>query len=78
MAYLEMREITKRFPGVQALDRVNLAVESGEIHALLGENGAGKSTLVKILAGAYQKDAGSILLRLVGRMDLHRLPVQQY
>jgi ABC-type sugar transport system ATPase subunit len=57
-----MREITKRFPGVQALDRVNLSVKSGEIHALLGENGAGKSTLVKILAGAYQKDAGSILL----------------
>jgi ribose transport system ATP-binding protein len=62
MAYLEMHDITKRFPGVQALNRVSLAVESGEIHALLGENGAGKSTLVKILAGAYQRDAGSILL----------------
>ncbi|MCL1854831.1 MAG: sugar ABC transporter ATP-binding protein [Clostridia bacterium] len=62
MAYLEMRDISKKFPGVQALDHVNLMVESGEIHALLGENGAGKSTLVKILAGAYQRDGGSVLL----------------
>ncbi|NPV53514.1 MAG: sugar ABC transporter ATP-binding protein [Firmicutes bacterium] len=59
---LEMRNIKKRFPGVLALDGVNLAVYSGEIHALVGENGAGKSTLMKIIAGAYQKDSGEILL----------------
>jgi ribose transport system ATP-binding protein len=55
-----MTGITKRFPGVLALDGVNLVVREGEVHALLGENGAGKSTLVKILAGAYTKDAGEI------------------
>ncbi|MDI3548565.1 MAG: inositol transport system ATP-binding protein [Halanaerobiales bacterium] len=60
---LEMRNITKRFPGVLALDSVNLLVEEGEIHAVVGENGAGKSTLMKILAGAYQKDAGQIFVR---------------
>lgn len=57
---LEMKGITKRFPGVLALDRVDLDLRRGEILALLGENGAGKSTLLKILAGAYQKDEGSI------------------
>ncbi len=61
-AYLEMRQIVKRFPGVLALNRVNLDVRQGEIHALLGENGAGKSTLMKILAGAYPKDEGAILI----------------
>ena len=61
-AYLEMRQIVKRFPGVLALSHVNLDVRQGEIHALLGENGAGKSTLMKILAGAYQKDEGAILI----------------
>jgi len=50
---LEMRAITKTFPGVKALDDVNLSVEQGEIHALVGENGAGKSTLMKILSGVY-------------------------
>ena len=46
---MEMKEITKTFPGVKALDHVNLQVEAGEIHALVGENGAGKSTLMNIL-----------------------------
>ncbi|CAM3445695.1 multiple monosaccharide ABC transporter ATP-binding protein [Marinicrinis lubricantis] len=50
---LEMREITKTFPGVKALENVNLKVRKGEIHALMGENGAGKSTLMKVLSGVY-------------------------
>ena len=53
MALLEMRAITKTFPGVRALDNVNLRVEEGEIHALVGENGAGKSTLMKVLSGIH-------------------------
>jgi putative multiple sugar transport system ATP-binding protein len=52
---LEMRDITKTFPGVKALDNVNLEVAEGEIHAVVGENGAGKSTLMKILSGVYPK-----------------------
>ena len=50
---LEMRNITKTFPGVKALDNVNLKVMEGEIHALVGENGAGKSTLMNVLSGIY-------------------------
>jgi len=61
-AYLEFRKITKRFPGVLALDEVSFTVERGTCHALIGENGAGKSTLGKILAGVYTADSGQILL----------------
>ena len=57
---LEMVDISKGFPGVQALDGVNLRCVAGEIHAIVGENGAGKSTLMKILAGAYHADSGTI------------------
>ncbi len=59
---VEMRDITKRFPGVLANDRVNLAVRRGSIHALLGENGAGKSTLMNVLTGLLRPDSGEILV----------------
>lgn len=59
---LEMRNITKEFPGVKALDNVVLKVKPGTVHSLMGENGAGKSTLMKCLFGIYQKDSGAILL----------------
>src|SRR5947209_17168228 len=62
---LEMRGIRKAFPGVLALDGVDLTLQAGDVHMLLGENGAGKSTLMKILSGAYRKDAGEI--RMGGR-----------
>lgn len=59
---LEMKDISKTFPGVVALDHVQLQVKPGEVHALMGENGAGKSTLMKILMGIYTKDAGGEIL----------------
>jgi ribose transport system ATP-binding protein len=59
---LQMRGIRKVFPGVVALDGVDFDLRAGEVHVLLGENGAGKSTLMKILSGAYTKDAGAIVL----------------
>lgn len=62
MAYLEMRGITKEFPGVIANAEVDFQVEQGEIHALVGENGAGKSTLMNILYGIYTPDKGEIFL----------------
>ena len=58
---LEAREVTKRFPGVLALDRVSFQLKPGEVHALVGENGAGKSTLIKVLTGVYQPDEGQVL-----------------
>src|SRR5690348_6775904 len=60
---LELIEISKSFPGVQALKDVSLDVRRGETHILLGENGAGKSTLIKILTGVYQPDSGAILFK---------------
>lgn len=57
-----MREITKTFPGVVALDEVTFQCSAGEVHAVVGENGAGKSTLMKLLAGVYQPDAGEIII----------------
>ncbi len=59
---LEICAIDKRFGGVQALDQVSFTVRKGEVHAIVGENGAGKSTLMKILAGSYQADKGSIFI----------------
>src|SRR5690348_7094504 len=58
---LEMRGIVKEFPGVRALDGVDLTVRAGEVHCLLGQNGAGKSTLIKVLSGAHGVDEGTIL-----------------
>ncbi|MFG2497671.1 sugar ABC transporter ATP-binding protein [Streptomyces sp. NPDC048441] len=60
---LTMSGITKSFPGVRALDGVDLQVQAGEVHCLLGQNGAGKSTLIKVLAGAHQPDDGEITWR---------------
>ena len=69
---IQMKEITKRFPGVVALDRINFDVRPGEVHVLLGENGAGKSTLMKVLSGAYRPDGGTIVLE--GKEYSHLTP----
>ncbi len=69
---LEMRGITKLYPGVVALEEVNFTLKKGEVHALIGENGAGKSTLIKILAGAVKRDGGSIVYD--GREYRHYTP----
>lgn len=71
---LEMRGISKSFPGIRALSDVDLIARAGEVHAVVGENGAGKSTLMKILAGVYQPDGGTISLdgaetRISGPID---------
>ncbi len=71
---IEVRALTKEFPGVLALDRVSLTVMPGEIHALVGENGAGKSTLVKVLSGVQRPDGGEMLLN--GRPYLAHDPQQ--
>ncbi|MBW8881813.1 MAG: sugar ABC transporter ATP-binding protein [Asticcacaulis sp.] len=76
MALLDMADITKRFPGVVALDGARLTVATGQVHALLGENGAGKSTLLKILAGAQPADSGA--LRFDGaELDPHDTPMRR-
>src|SRR5918999_3671134 len=62
---LETRQLTRRFPGVLALDRVDFVAEAGEVHALVGANGAGKSTLMNLLAGLFPPSGGEI--RLAGR-----------
>ncbi len=61
--FLEMKGISKTFPGVKALEDINLSLYKGEVLALLGENGAGKSTLMKILSGVYQKDDGKVIIQ---------------
>jgi ribose transport system ATP-binding protein len=69
-AILQIRALTKRFPGVLALDRVDLDVRRAEVHGLLGENGAGKSTLIKVLTGAIRPDAGEIIFDGQHLLDL--------
>lgn len=59
---LEMKGICKSFPGVKALQNVDLQLKAGEVHALLGENGAGKSTLIKVLGGTYHAEEGEIII----------------
>ncbi|WP_026872357.1 ABC transporter ATP-binding protein [Inquilinus limosus] len=73
MAFLEMRGIVKRYPGVLANDRIDLSVEAGEIHAVMGENGAGKSTLMGILYGLVHPDEGDIVID--GRKRPFRSPI---
>ncbi|MEK7295758.1 MAG: ATP-binding cassette domain-containing protein, partial [Actinomycetota bacterium] len=58
---LSARQVTKRFPGVLANDRVDFDLAGGEVHTLLGENGAGKSTLASVLCGLYKPDEGAVL-----------------
>lgn len=72
---LEMKDITKEFPGVKALNHVNIQVKEGEIHALVGENGAGKSTLMKVLSGAYPCSSytGQIFIEGGGKEILYTL-----
>jgi len=69
---LEVIGLSKSFPGVKALDAVDLTVRAGEIHALMGENGAGKSTLIKLVTGVFPRDAGET--RLEGRTIAPKSP----
>src|SRR5206468_5413253 len=77
---VEMRDITKTWPGIVANDHVNLKVRKGEIHALMGENGAGKTTLMNILYGLIHPDSGEIyvngqLTHITGPRDAIRLKI---
>src|SRR5260370_7578009 len=72
--FLEMQNISKRFPGVKALDEVDLSLSRGEVHVLAGENGAGKSTLMKVIPGIYRSDPGGIP-RVEGKEVIIRDPI---
>lgn len=73
--HLELRHISKSFPGVKALDNVSLKVRPGSVHALAGENGAGKSTLIKIVNGIYKADEGGEIF-INGKKVLIKDPIQ--
>jgi ribose transport system ATP-binding protein len=75
---VELKEISKSFPGVQALDQVSVSFFGGEVHSLMGENGAGKSTLMKILSGAQQPDSGQILIDGEQRVSSNPMEAQAY
>jgi simple sugar transport system ATP-binding protein len=70
---LRARDISRAFPGVQALSGVELTLRAGEVHALMGQNGAGKSTLIKVLTGVHAPDAGSI--ELLGKVVSPQSPI---
>lgn len=75
--FVELKGITKSFPGVRALNNVDLVFNKGEVHGIVGENGAGKSTLIKILTGVYQKDTGTISIngcetKIESTIDAHK------
>ena len=73
---LVMENISKSFPGVKALDKVNFTLKGGTTHALMGENGAGKSTLMKCLFGVYEKD--SEVRQTIGLPVLSKIPILKY
>ena len=72
---LTMRDISKTFPGVKALQHVDFTLRKGEIHALMGENGAGKSTLIKVLTGVHEFENGEIRLDGKDHLRTHRTKV---
>ena len=72
---LELKDITKVYPGVTALDRVSLSFQSGEVHAIVGENGAGKSTFIKVITGAIRPTSGELYFE--GKRVEHNSP-QKY
>ena len=71
---LSIREVSKSFPGVRALDKVSIDIRRGTVHGIVGENGAGKSTMMKILSGVYTKDSGTIVFD--GQMVEHTTPIE--
>ncbi|MCP8615669.1 sugar ABC transporter ATP-binding protein [Salirhabdus salicampi] len=75
--FLEMKHVSKTYPGVKALENVELEVKSGEVHALVGENGAGKSTLIKVLAGIVQPDDGAVIRIENKEIDLHKTDAKE-
>ena len=73
MSLLEMKNISKEFPGVKALDNVSLTVRRRTVHSLMGENGAGKSTFLKVLSGEIEPSKGDVSLEKVERISVLKL-----
>ena len=71
---LTVKNVSKAFPGVKALDNVSIECRAGSVHGIVGENGAGKSTLMKILSGVYTKDSGTVIFD--GKTIEHTTPIQ--